>query len=190
MLVLCCLVDNRTERKTQMRKAWIMIAACMAFCAMAIPVGIADASSEEKPFRRIPIPEREHGYSGFGSVMIRSQAELDRFLRKIRGQDGWNNRAGFEASIEKAELDFAKEVLVILRHTESSGSVRVTFEEPVVRDGTLSWKITSEVPEIGTHDMAYYGFALAVSRDAVEKVDLDRRGTTVRISDNDKESDQ
>ncbi len=174
-----------------MRMPFIVVLMCTVLLGVNMTLSMADDASEEKPFRRIPIPEREHGYSGFESVMIRSQAELDRFLRKIRGQDGWNNRTGFEEAIEKAELDFTKEVLVLLRHTESSGSVQVTFEEPKLRDGTLSWNIAREVPFMGTHDMAYYGFALAVSKANVEKVELDLQGTkVVRISADEKVVDQ
>ena len=127
-------------------------------------------------YRRIPIPKRENGYSRMDSVVIRSKTEMERLLKRIRGQGGWNDRKGFEDAIIKANVDFNREVLVLLRHTEGSGSVQVTFHMPTVRAGTLTCRITRKVPEIGTADMAYYCFALAVSKSDVSKAELHVQG--------------
>jgi hypothetical protein len=127
-------------------------------------------------YRWIPIPKREHGYGRMDSVVIRSKTELARLLKRVRGQGGWNNRKGFEEAIIRANVDFNREVLVLLRHTEGSGSVQVTFHRPTVRAGTLTCRITRKMPQVGTADMAYYCFALAVSKSYVSKVELHVQG--------------
>lgn len=110
------------------------------------------------------------------SAVLRTKAELDTLLKRIREERGWNDRKGFEAAIAKADVDFDKEVLVFLQHTEGSGSVRVTLEKPTLRNSVLTCRITREVPEIGTDDMAHYGFALAVSKSDVTAVELNVQG--------------
>jgi hypothetical protein len=101
---------------------------------------------------------------------------LDGFLKKVRGQNGWNNRRGFEDAIKKARVDFGKEALVLLRHTESSGSNRVTFEKPTLRNRVLTCRITRKVAKLGSCDMAYYCFALALSKSAADTVELHIQG--------------
>ena len=106
--------------------------------------------------------------------MITSQKELDSFLADSR-QRGWNGRQAFEDALVNAKLDFSKEALVLLRHTEGSGSVRVAFETPVLSDRNLLCKIEGRpIPPGygGTADMAYYCFAVAVSKAQVSKVEL------------------
>ncbi len=141
----------------------------------ANPLSKSDISAVT--YRRIPIPKRDPGYGPMDSVVIRSKNELERLLKRVRGQFGWNDRKGFEDAIIKANVDFNKEVLVLLRHTEGSGSVQVTFHKPTVRAGTLTCRITRKAPEIGsTADMAYYCFALAVSKSDVSKAELHVQG--------------
>ncbi len=129
-----------------------------------------------KPFRIVEIPKREHGYSNLKSMTIRSNAELKRLLQKIAGQGGWNRRKDFEAAVSKAAANFKDETLVLLRHTEGSGSVQVSLAAPIFKDRALTCRIEREAPEEGTADMAYYCFALAVSRHRVKEVVLKARG--------------
>lgn len=135
-----------------------------------------DVPTQPDRFRRVAIPKREHGYSKMKSSVIRTRTELENFLKTLRGQDGWNNRKGFEDAIAKAKVDFNQEALIFLRHTEGSGSVRVTFENPSLRNRVFTSKITRKVPEVGTDDMAYYCFALAVSKSAADKIKLNIEG--------------
>ena len=125
-------------------------------------------------FRIVPIPKREHGYSNFESTAILSENDLDSFLKKASVKDGmgWNDRKGFEDALDGAKLDFAKEALVLLRHTEGSGSNQVTFEIPALKAKRLVCSIKRKEADIGTADMAYYCFALAVAKSAVEAVEL------------------
>lgn len=126
-------------------------------------------------FRVIPIPAREHGYYTFESIVIRSQKDLDSFLTDRSRRGGWNRKHAFEDALLNAKLDFSKEALVLLRHTEGSGSVKVAFETPVLRDRTLHCEINGKpIPPGygGTADMAYYCYAVAVSKAHVSKVEL------------------
>jgi hypothetical protein len=126
-------------------------------------------------FRIIPIPTREHGYGNFPSIVLRSQQDLDSFLTTTSAQIGWNSRQAFEDALRNAEVDFSKEALVLLRHTEGSGAVQVTFETPVLQGRDLVCEIRGKPFPAGyggTTDMAYYCFAVAVSKAEVSHVKL------------------
>ena len=104
-----------------------------------------------------------------------SQKDLDSFLADPATVNGWNNRQGFKDALLNAKLDFSKEALVLLRHTEGSGSVKVEFGTPILKDQTLLCEIQGKaIPRGygGTADMAYYCFAVAVSKAHVSKVEL------------------
>lgn len=124
--------------------------------------------------RTIPIPKREHGYSNFDSTAIASQEALDRFLETGSKAEkmGWNNRVDFDKALAAAGLNFDKEVLVLLRHTEGSGSVQVDFRPPTVEKDKVICRIDRREPEVGTADMAYYCFALAVAKSGITGVEL------------------
>jgi hypothetical protein len=126
-------------------------------------------------FRIIPIQKRENGYSNFESIAFMTQKDLDSFLTDTSAQIGWNNRQEFEDALRNAKLDFTEEALVLLRHSEGSGSVQVTFETPVLQDRNLFCEIRGRPfpPGYGgTADMAYYCFAVAVSKSKVSQVEL------------------
>jgi hypothetical protein len=141
----------------------------LAFVFQAAPIG-----AQERPaVRPIPIPFRENGYSNFESQAFNTKAEFDAFIAGTANQIGWNNRPAFIEALQKANVDFAHEAVVILRHTESSGSVRVTFAPltPNTRK-LICWMRGSVLAGGGTMDMAYYGKALVVSRSAVSEVEF------------------
>jgi hypothetical protein len=142
--------------------------------AILTPAGqLANESAQS--FRIIPIPKSEHGYSNFASIAIMSKNEMDSFLKDTSKQIGWNNRQEFEASLRNAKLDFTKEALVLLRHTEGSGSVKVTFETPILQNRKLLCEIQGRPfpPGYGgTADMAYYCFAVVVSKSDVSQIEL------------------
>lgn len=129
-------------------------------------------AAEEKGFRLVPVPKREHGYSGLKSQVIGSQKELDGLLKKVQAGGGWNERAKFLAAIKEAKIDFPREALVLLLHTEGSGSTQVTLADPKLRNGTLRCEITQKSAGMGTADMAYYCFAVAVKKTAAKKIEL------------------
>lgn len=126
-------------------------------------------------FRIVSVPKRENGYSNFESTVINSKKDLDSFITDTATQLGWNNRQEFKDALVNAKLDFTKEALVLLRHTEGSGSIQVTFETPALRDNTLLCEIRGKTfpPGYGgTTDMAYYCFAVAVSKSQIRRVEL------------------
>jgi hypothetical protein len=131
------------------------------------------AAQERPPFRLIPIPNREHGYGNFESIALNSKAEFDSFIAGTSKQGGWNSHAAFVDALRNANIDFTREALVLLRHTEGSGTVRVTFETPTLVKRKLVCQIRGKaLTGGGTMDMAYYCFAVVVSRSAVSEVEL------------------
>lgn len=129
--------------------------------------------------RMIAIPAQEHGYSNFETMVIRSQAEFDQFLKQVSAQPAWNEQAKFTQALSQAKLDFNKELLVLIRRDEGSGSVRLTFHNPSVDGKKVICKVDRQAPEIGTADMAYYCFALAVTKDGATAVELQVQGAQV-----------
>lgn len=146
---------------------------CLLLATLFHPGQSTNKSTQS--FRIIPIQKRENGYSKFASIAFMSKNELDSFLKDTSMQIGWNNRQEFEDALRNAKLDFTKEALVLLRHTEGSGSVQVTLETPVLQDRKLLCEIRGRpIPPGygGTADMAYYCFAVAVSKAQVSQVEL------------------
>jgi hypothetical protein len=103
-----------------------------------------------------------------------SNNDLDFFLMNTSKRIGsWCNRQEFEGALRNAKVDFSKEALVLLRHPERSGSVQVTFETPILQDRKLLCEIRGRpIPGSGTGDMAYYCFAVVVSKSEVSQVEL------------------
>ncbi len=155
--------------KTMCLQQTVMIVLLLlSVCTLGIGIEVATS------VRRIPIPKREHGYSNFDSTVIASQDSLDVFLKtesKVEKMS-WNNRLDFDKALVVAKVDFDKEALVLLRHTEGSGSVQVDFRTPAVEGKKVICRIDRKEQEMGTADMAYYCFALAVAKSAVTEVEL------------------
>lgn len=126
--------------------------------------------AQEVNLFQLEIPKREHGYRNFDARLLTSEAGLEAFIADVKTQDGWNNREAFVSGLRADKLDFAKSALLLLRHTEGSGSVRVWLEPAVTRGDELVVEIGKEVPPMGTKDMAYYCFALVVPLDAAKRV--------------------
>jgi hypothetical protein len=150
-----------------------IVLCCLLLAILFHPGQVSDQSAQ--PFRIIPIPTRENGYGNFPSVVLMSQKDLDSFLTNTSTQSGWNHRQEFENALLSARVDFSKEALVLLRHTEGSGSVKVTFEMPVLQDRNLICEIRGKAIHPGhggTDDMAYYCFAVAVSKTQIRQVEL------------------
>jgi len=139
---------------------------CLLLATLFYPGQVTNKSTQS--FRIVPIRERG-GYGNFESIVLMSQDDLDSFLKDTSA------RPEFVDALRNANLDFTKEALVLLRHTESSGSVQVVFETPILQDRKLLCEIRGKpLPPgyAGTADMAYYCFAVAVSKSAVDQVEL------------------
>jgi hypothetical protein len=153
-------------------KLLLVIALLLGGSILTGTVQVGDGRGEQI-FRFVPIPRQEHGYSNFDSLVIRSAQELDEFFsrRSIAEGMSWNTRDKFEESIRESRLDYARESLVLIRHTEESGSVQVSFGVQQVKSSVLQCSIHREEPTgMGTTDMAYYCFGLAVLKQKVKKI--------------------
>lgn len=156
-----------------MNKTSLMSLTAVVF-SLVISLAATVHAAPPEAFKVVPIPKREHGYHNFKSMVIGSQQGLDAFLKSVAqgAAMGWNDGAGVTKALKQAKLDFNQQELVLLRHTEGSGSVQVKFEKPQLKKGTLICKINRKEPEIGTADMAYYCFAVAVTKKDVKSVEL------------------
>ncbi len=157
----------------------LTVVACLLSPAALPPAG--EGGGDPPAFRAIPVPREGSGYSRGKTTVIRSQDELDALLAKLPGWDwrgfppGPDNEVGKKAlvdAIRVAEIDFAKEALVLQFHEEGSGSNQVSSLEPELdpATGKLTLRIRVKRPEVGTADMAYYCFAFAVSKAEVGTV--------------------
>jgi hypothetical protein len=121
-------------------------------------------------FRTINISQTENGYQYFGPMVITSGPHFSTFLEELSHQTYWNNRQAFVDALLNAKIDFNQEALVLLPHTQASGSQRITFETPVLQDKTLLCEIRDELLGVGPAIVTYHSFALAVSKSLVNKV--------------------
>lgn len=113
----------------------------------------------------ISIPRREHGYSNLSSTIISNNSDLDQFINNITDQEGWNDKPEFITVLQNEVLNFDNDYLLFYFHTEGSGSIEITVKDPVWADSDSNKvliTIEREIPEIGTGDMAYYGFVFKV----------------------------
>lgn len=133
--------------------------------------------------RVIPIPKEEHGYSNFETTVIGSQLELDMFLEKTSHSQNmaWNNRTAFEKALAQAKVDFNRELLLLIRHTEGSGSVQINFLEPRLKNRRVICRIDRKEMEGGTAVMAYYAFALAIIKADVTEVEIQVSGRKASV---------
>ncbi len=121
-------------------------------------------------FRPRLLASRPHGHRAAAgrssSVPPRKRPDVSRFRSvRLAVHAGWQPFPG-------GPRPHLRPAAGCLRHTGGSGSVRVAFDKPVLRNGVLPCPITREAPEVGTDDMAYYCFALAVWKSDVIAVEL------------------
>jgi hypothetical protein len=116
--------------------------------------------------RRIPIPQREHGYNNFGSRAITTKDELQSFLNDVTQQQHWNRKDDFLVALRKAKIDFQTEVLLLIRTTAGSGSIKISLADPTIADTDIVFRIVWSVPVAFTMDMNYQCFAVTVPRTA------------------------
>ena len=153
-----------------MKTTTTLIVALIVAASPALNAAPSSQSEEDRSYRKIPIPKREHGYQFLKTGVIRTQKELNALLKKQEGE--WNNRKAFKEGLKKGKVDFEKEILLLIPHVENSGSNVVTFEKPS-RDGkTLQCRISRKPTEFGTEDMAYYCLALAVRKSLIENIEI------------------
>lgn len=150
----------------------------LSLCCLSLALLLHPAlfkSQSHSPFRVIDLRQREIGYNSFDSMAITNREDFETFLRDISQSSYWNDKQAFLDALINAQIDFNREALLLLRHDEGSGSVKVIFETPVLRERTLFCEIRGHLTTAGTADMAYYCFALAVPKSSVNQVQLNRQ---------------
>lgn len=158
---------SRWPEKSALILLLLLIVFLLSACLQASPI-------KSMPVKTIAIPAREHGYRQFDSQIIYTQAQLNDFINRISvvANPAWNNRDQFISAITEAAIDFSRDNLVLIRHTEGSGSVRLDVNEPIIQGGRVLFEIKRQAPAIRTADMAYYSFALVVAKAAASAVDI------------------
>ncbi len=164
--------SSYTKGKVQMK---IVLSLCCMTLAMLIYPGVSNNQSGSA-FRTINIHQKVSGANYFESMAITSSEDFKAFLEEITQDPRWTHPEVFVDALLEAQIDFNEEALVLLRHDEGAGSVRVSFETPVLQGRTLLCEIRGELHGIGTANMAYHCFALAVSKSLVDTVQLNAVG--------------
>lgn len=149
----------------------LVLSLCCVMLAMLLPPSVFKNQSQPA-FRTINIYQTDNGYKYFDSMAITSSQDFNAFLEEVAQQTWWSNKQAFVDALLKAKVDFNQEALVLVRHDEGSASARVSFETPVLKEKTLVCEIRSELSGMGIGVVAYYGFALAVSKSLADKVQL------------------
>ena len=124
------------------------------------------AESKALGVRQIPIPQRENGYSNFETRVLTSKGELESFLNEVTEKRGWNAKDEFLTNLRNAKIDFHSEVLLLIRTTVGSGSIKISLAEPTIVDGDIEFRVTWKMPGISTDDMNYQCFAVTVPKAA------------------------
>jgi hypothetical protein len=110
-----------------------------------------------------------HGLDA-ASAVIHTPAEFDAFLERATTQLGANDPAGFVHRLKVGKPDFERQVLVLVRHDECSGS-SFRFSSSVDHSKKLICDVLTQ--RLGTNrDMVPYWFAVAVDTGAVDRVEV------------------
>lgn len=135
-------------------------------------MAIAATVAPTKPItaRQIPIPQVEHGYDQFESMVIETPAEFDALLNVIKSQKDWNNKADFIAAMKQAHVDFQTDAVVLVRYTLGSSSYKVAMLRTDVAGAELIIRLTRDSPGSGNRDMAYHCFALIFLKSSWQRV--------------------
>ncbi len=127
--------------------------------------------------RVLDVPMKGHGYKELQSQVIASQAEYDAFVEQVKKAPMREDRASFLKALAAAKIDFERESLVLIRHTEESPAARVAFVPPTMEGDTLvcviqreSTKDDDDEDDKATNEV--YCFALAVEKGKVKNVDV------------------
>jgi hypothetical protein len=76
-------------------------------------------------------------------------------------------------SLEKAKIDFQKEALVLIVLQEPSISDKVNFDQVTLEGNSLKCKISRYIPAGRSWMEAFYGFALAMDKNIIRKIEIE-----------------
>jgi hypothetical protein len=148
----------------------LVLSLCCVMLALLLPPRLIKNQSEPA-FRVINIDASDNGYQYFDSMAITSSQDFKTFLEEVsQHQSYWSNKESFVNTLLNANVDFNREALILLRYTDPYGAGRVPLESPILKEKTLVCEIRREIVGAGLGIVAYHGFALAVSKSLVDKV--------------------
>jgi hypothetical protein len=139
------------------------------------------------PLRRIGIPFRVSYYEDIQSQVVASKADLDGMLESIpqppkhhrnERNRSWRDLQTFRRLLLEHQIDFSREVIVLIQHTEGSGTPKVSLAHPLHDSNTrrLLLEVRSYNPGLGTRDLAAYCFAVVVPRHLADEVIITTTG--------------
>lgn len=136
-----------------------LFAAIIFICAAGCRPGVHSAPSAGPAFRVIEFPSRRGDFAYRRSLVAYSSTD-----------------AGLV--VPSPGVDFTKEALVQVCRSEGSGSIGGAFLPLDLQGATLRCRLTrrGHTVGIGTGDMAYYCFAMAVDKSRVRKVRIEVDG--------------
>jgi hypothetical protein len=141
----------------------------LASCAV-IPPGAGPLAVGRGGVRVIDIPAAGAHLLNENSAVIHAPAEFEAFLDRATAQLGANDPAGFVQQLKAGRPDFARQVLVLVRHDECSGS-GFRFNCSVDRSKKLICEVRMQ--RLGTNrDLVPYWFAVAADKEAVDRVEV------------------
>ena len=159
---------------------------------------VAGRAEEPLVLDTIPIPQRSGFYRERVSRLIRSEGECRDFAGEIAAccrlaetrnwgrAPNWqcekNSRALLKTLLD-ARVDFSREYIAVVFHTEGSGSVAVTVGEPNLEKGVLTLILDRNAPPLRTADMAYRAFAIRAPRHLAERIRLPLGRGVYRVYD-------
>jgi len=127
---------------------------------------------EAKTISKIAIPVRENGYNNFKTQVIKTEGELDNFIKDVKRQEGWSKKKNFLETLLLKKIDMTTYNLLLYRITESSGSTVLAVDAPLGDRENIMIHIGRDKPEMGTSDIAYYTLAYKVAK-SVKTVTFD-----------------
>lgn len=130
-------------------------------------------ASENPIFETLKMSNRDHWYSHFKTTVINTPQEYRDFLKSASIDP--DQPHSFHNTVASLSAWVDTHTMVLIRHTESSGSTKVSFQVSQASPDTLLCKISRIPPgpcDIGTCDMAYYCFGIMGQRSLIKKVEV------------------
>ena len=162
-----------------MKKILLILTLSLLFigCSQTEPTKVIEVKEKKKisdMILKIPINFKDSGYSNFETKLITNQEQLDKFISNVKSQKGWKRKENFLNSIEREEIDFKNDNLLIYRLTESSNSIVLAVDVPTSIGKQITVIVGKEklkeekLKEIKTDKITHYALAYKVDKTAKE----------------------
>ena len=142
-------------------------------------------NSAETNYQMVNIPQVEHGYKYFEiNRTIESEKQYNDFLKEVAAQEYWNNQEGFLNGLSEANIDFKTQNLILIPHTASPGSDKVSLSITQETPEKLVFNLDKVIPDgMRTWNMAYHCFAVVFDKNVVKEIEFnfDKKETIYKI---------